>query len=154
MTSHRFIPVLVVATVLLTGCSAAFNFFNARGMKNDLTKLFEMREISAPLQKCKMIKNSRMGYCSTEASEEELEQMIQAFDLEEVTSPPPIMTSEDFFAGCGSVVPGTQGNRMYASYGNRPENLRLAPGKAFDVLLLYISSVESVHCIQTSISFG
>lgn len=154
MAFSRFIPALLAATVLLTGCSAAFGFFTARSMKGDLEELFQMREVSVPLQSCKMINNSRMGYCLTEASEGDLETLIKAFELQEVTSPPPIITSKDFFAGCGGVLPGTQGNKMYASYGNRPESLRLAPGKAFDSLLLYISSNNQVSCIQISVAFG
>lgn len=150
MATHKFVPVLLVVVLLYTGCTATYNFINARSMKNGLTELFQGKEIHIPLKSCKkMGKISRTGYCFTKASEKELEILIKTFDLqEEGLSGFMPLTSEE---GCGTAM---KGYTLYASQGNRPENLRLGPGTAFDFLYVYISPKSPVSCIQASFSFG
>jgi hypothetical protein len=145
----RYIAPLLAALLLLTGCSVVFDIVNKRGLKSDLNAFFQEKGLSVPLKSCKMVQGSRSGYCFTSAGEQELQELIQVFNLqpENLTGLKPM----DFARGCGSAM---KADRLYISWGNRPENLRIGPGKAFDYLYVSTSTKNTKSCIQTSFSFG
>lgn len=152
----RLIIFLCLVLFLPTGC----NQINRAGLSGDLKVLFESHGVEISNTSCQMIDNSRTGYCSGNLTVKDTLNLIKKMQLDRFDNYPVEagkfnISISELNKGCRSLK-GFEDDKNIVIYwkSERPEQLRLNSGVAFEYLLLFQKLDGRRSCIQLSYSYG
>ncbi len=147
---------LCLVIFLLTGCDQ----INRAGLSGDLKVLFESHGVEMSNTNCQMIDNSRTGYCSGNLTETDTFNLIKKMQLNRFGKYPVEASKfnisiSELNKGCRSLE-GLEDDKNINIYwkSERPKQLRLNSGVAFEYLLLFQKRDGRGSCVQLSYSYG
>ena len=135
-----------------------WNYGNKWTLKKDIVELFKKHGVVINDPICNMIGTTRGGICEFRASVDQIASLIRGLRLKEIEGASKdnllskIPQSKNGCLGCRSFK-NVLRMRVYTSE-QRPPELRLQSGAAFDYLILFQDLDTDNVCVQVSYSYS
>jgi hypothetical protein len=145
-----------VGCLLAAGCGSLLIDVNRSSFERDMRQLLKQSAVVPKQIQCRMVGTTRDGVCSLRLSPLEHEAIIRSLKLEAVTSSSPV---DSYLAQLvdqpnNSCVPGNSGDLVTFAIAERPTQLRLSGGSAFEYLILTVNKSTEEACLRTAYSYG
>jgi len=160
---NRVIIIPFILGLLLTvlmGCETIWNYGNKWALKKDIVELFKKNGVVIKDPVCNMVGTSRDATCEFYASVDQVSSLARSLNLKEVEGEGGSMANlllkvPESKVGCliCRSFKNVSKIRVYMS-GQRPIELRLKSGAAFEYLILFQDLDTDKVCVQVSYSYG
>jgi hypothetical protein len=145
-----FFSILLGVCLNLGGCEMALNAMN-RQLAEDVGELLARHGAKIDRPACHMIGATRAGACTMTLTPEQVEHVIAGLTLEASGEDRPTPST-----ACASILASTPRDqiRAFMTTGDRPPELRLSRGMAFDELWLVQNRQTGRVCIQATYAYS
>jgi len=147
---------IALACLLLVGCDSLWNSVNRSGLETDMREILKAAAVVPSHLDCTMVGSTRDGSCSLRMSPSEVESVIRALALENISpsSETPSPLARLVARGDPGCVVGDSAPLEAFGIAGRPPVLRLPSGSAFEYLILTFSTSTGQACVHVSYAYG
>lgn len=138
------------------GCGSLLIVVNRSSFERDILKLLKQAAVVPKQIHCRMVGSTRDGVCSLRLSPLEHEAIIRSLKLEAFTSSAAVDSYLAMLVAQhdNSCVSGNSEDLVTLAIAQRPTQLRLPGGSAFEYLILTFNKSTEEACLRTSYSYG